>query len=144
MDVALQLVVSGLALGSIYALLALSLVIINKATDVVNFSQGEMAMLGTFAALALLGATGVPLGVAPTVRFSEPVEVMEIASPFRDTDPTATADRLELYFECTSSDVALASPPARRVFTSTPVKGPRGWASCRSPRATSGPRAGGA
>lgn len=61
MDVALQLVVSGLALGSIYALLALSLVIINKATDVVNFSQGEMAMLGTFAALALLGATGVPL-----------------------------------------------------------------------------------
>lgn len=61
MDVALQLVVSGLALGSIYALLALSLVIINKATDVVNFSQGEMAMLGTFAALALLGATGIPL-----------------------------------------------------------------------------------
>lgn len=61
MDVALQLAVSGLALGSIYALLALSLVIINKATDVVNFSQGEMAMLGTFAGLALAGATGMPL-----------------------------------------------------------------------------------
>jgi branched-chain amino acid transport system permease protein len=60
-DVALQLAVSGLALGSIYALLALSLVIINKATDVVNFSQGEMAMLGTFAGLALAGATGMPL-----------------------------------------------------------------------------------
>jgi branched-chain amino acid transport system permease protein len=61
--VALQLVVSGLALGCIYALLALSLVIINKATDVVNFSQGEMAMLGTFAALAALSATGLPLVV---------------------------------------------------------------------------------
>ena len=45
-----QLVASGLALGSIYALLALSLVLINKATDVVNFAQGEMAMFGTFVA----------------------------------------------------------------------------------------------
>ena len=44
-----QLVVSGLAIGSIYALLALSLVLINKATDVVNFAQGEMAMFGTHA-----------------------------------------------------------------------------------------------
>ncbi|UCE32345.1 MAG: hypothetical protein JSW68_05390 [Burkholderiales bacterium] len=49
MAVAVQLIVSGLALGSIYALLALSLVIIHKATDVVKFSQGEMAMIGTFA-----------------------------------------------------------------------------------------------
>jgi branched-chain amino acid transport system permease protein len=61
MSVALQLVVSGLALGSIYALIALSLVIINKATDVVNFAQGEMAMIGTFAALAALTALGLPL-----------------------------------------------------------------------------------
>lgn len=69
MDVALQLVVSGLALGSIYALLALSLVIINKATDVVNFSQGEMAMLGTFACLALLAATGIPLVLLMVLAF---------------------------------------------------------------------------
>src|SRR5215471_18948981 len=58
-----QLVVSGLALGSIYALLALSLVLINKATDVVNFAQGEMAMFGTFICFALLGRTGLPLAV---------------------------------------------------------------------------------
>jgi branched-chain amino acid transport system permease protein len=56
-----QLVVSGLALGSIYALLALSLVLINKATDVVNFAQGEMAMFGTFICFALLTKTGLPL-----------------------------------------------------------------------------------
>jgi branched-chain amino acid transport system permease protein len=61
MSVALQLVVSGLALGSIYALLALSLVIINKATDVVNFAQGEMAMIGAFAGLAALTALELPL-----------------------------------------------------------------------------------
>jgi branched-chain amino acid transport system permease protein len=69
MSVALQLVVSGLALGSIYALLALSLVIINKATDVVNFAQGEMAMLGTFAALAALSAFKLPLWLVMLAAF---------------------------------------------------------------------------
>lgn len=61
MSIALQLIISGLAIGSIYALLALSLVIINKATDVINFSQGEMAMIGTFFALSLFAALGLPL-----------------------------------------------------------------------------------
>ena len=69
MSVALQLIVSGLALGSIYALLALSLVIVNKATDVVNFAQGEMAMLGTFACLALLSAAKLPLAVVTLTAF---------------------------------------------------------------------------
>lgn len=57
----LQLIVSGLALGSIYALVALSLVLINKATDVVNFAQGEMAMFGTFIAYAALTHFKLPL-----------------------------------------------------------------------------------
>jgi branched-chain amino acid transport system permease protein len=56
-----QLVASGLALGSIYALLALSLVLINKATDIVNFAQGEMAMFGTFICFWLLTRAGLPL-----------------------------------------------------------------------------------
>lgn len=58
-----QLIISGLALGSVYALLALAMVLIHKATDVVNFAQGEMATLSTFLALALLAATGLPLVV---------------------------------------------------------------------------------
>lgn len=84
MAVALQLVVSGLALGCIYALLALSLVIIHKATDVVNFAQGEMAMLGTFAALAALSASGLPLalimlgGFAAGLAFGALVERLAI------------------------------------------------------------------
>jgi branched-chain amino acid transport system permease protein len=56
-----QLVASGLAIGSIYGLLALSLVLINKATDVVNFAQGEMAMFGTFICFALLAKANLPL-----------------------------------------------------------------------------------
>jgi len=58
--VILQLIISGLAIGSVYALLALAMVLIHKATDVVNFAQGEMAMFSTFLCFALLHRLGVP------------------------------------------------------------------------------------
>jgi branched-chain amino acid transport system permease protein len=48
-----QQVVSGLATGSIYASLALALVIVYRSTGVVNFAQGEMATLSTYVALSL-------------------------------------------------------------------------------------------
>jgi len=44
----IQIIVSGLALGSIYALIALGFVIIYKATDVFNFAQGELMMVGAY------------------------------------------------------------------------------------------------
>jgi branched-chain amino acid transport system permease protein len=50
----LQQVVSGLASGGIYAALALALVLIYRATQVVNFAQGEMAMFTTFVAWSLM------------------------------------------------------------------------------------------
>ena len=59
MDIFLQQVVSGLATGSIYAALALALVMIYEATDVVNFAQGEMAMFATYICWSLLDA-GMP------------------------------------------------------------------------------------
>ncbi len=49
-----QQVVSGLASGGIYALLALAIVLIHRATGVVNFAQGEMATLSAFLCLALM------------------------------------------------------------------------------------------
>jgi branched-chain amino acid transport system permease protein len=49
-----QQVVSGLASGSIYALLALAVVIIYRSTGVVNFAQGEMATFTTFTAWTLV------------------------------------------------------------------------------------------
>jgi branched-chain amino acid transport system permease protein len=51
----LQQVASGLATGSIYASLALALVLIYQTTDIVNFSQGEMATFTTFIAWSLMG-----------------------------------------------------------------------------------------
>jgi len=49
-----QLIVSGLAVGFCYALLALAMVIIYKTSEVLNFAQGEMAMISTFVAFLLL------------------------------------------------------------------------------------------
>jgi branched-chain amino acid transport system permease protein len=50
----LQQVVSGLASGGIYGLLALAIVLINRATGVLNFAQGEMATLSAFVCWALM------------------------------------------------------------------------------------------
>jgi branched-chain amino acid transport system permease protein len=56
-----HVVVSGLATGSIYALMALSLVIIYNATRTLNFAQGEMLMVSTFVGWAAHRALGLPL-----------------------------------------------------------------------------------
>jgi branched-chain amino acid transport system permease protein len=49
----LQLIVSGIIAGSLYALIAIGFVMIYKATDVVNFAQGEIVMLGAYVGLML-------------------------------------------------------------------------------------------
>src|SRR5215207_7866676 len=54
MDDFFQQVVAGLATGSIYASLALALVLIHRATGVINFAQGEMAMFTTYIAWTLI------------------------------------------------------------------------------------------
>src|SRR3954447_11196851 len=59
----LQLLVSGLATGSIYALAALGFTLLWQASGTVNFAQGEFVMLPAFALLAF-GALGLPLPLA--------------------------------------------------------------------------------
>src|SRR5438445_1797993 len=48
LDTILQLVLNGLAVGCIYGLVALGFVLIYKATELVNFAQGDLLMLGAF------------------------------------------------------------------------------------------------
>jgi len=62
-DQFVQLVIDGIASGSVYGALALALVLIYRTTGIVNFAQGEMAMFSTFLAWAMLDS-GVPLGLA--------------------------------------------------------------------------------
>ena len=58
-----QQIVSGLATGSIFASLALALVLIYRSMNVINFAQGEMAMLTTFIAWQLV-QDGMPMWIA--------------------------------------------------------------------------------
>ena len=58
-----QVVVDGLSNGAIYAALALAIVLVHRATGLVNFAQGGMAVAATFVAYALTRA-GVPVLLA--------------------------------------------------------------------------------
>lgn len=60
----LQMVAAGLAMGSIYALVALGFVLIFNAVNVVNFAQGEFAMVPAFIAVWLLTGLEVPFALA--------------------------------------------------------------------------------
>lgn len=60
----LQIIISGIAQGCIYGLIALGFVLIYKATETVNFAQGELMMLGAFCGLALMTVLGFPFWLA--------------------------------------------------------------------------------
>ncbi len=60
----LQLVISGVAQGCIYGLIALGFVLIYKATETVSFVQGDLMMLGAFVGLAAMTFLGFPFWLA--------------------------------------------------------------------------------
>jgi branched-chain amino acid transport system permease protein len=59
-----QLLVSGVATGMLYALIALSMTVGYRATTVVNFGHGDMVAIGAYAALALSVSVGLPFAPA--------------------------------------------------------------------------------
>jgi len=68
----MQLVISGLVVGSIYSAVALGFVIIYKSTRVVNFAQGEFLMVGAYVCYAFLVQMQVPFwgALVLTILFS--------------------------------------------------------------------------
>ncbi len=78
----LQLVVNGAAAGCIYGLIALGFVLIYKATEMVNFAQGDIMMLGGFFAFALIAHWGLPywlgalLAIALTAAFGYALDAL--------------------------------------------------------------------
>ena len=56
LEFAFALVVSGLSIGLMYSLIALGFVLVYKATDAINFAQGEFVMLAGFLATTALTA----------------------------------------------------------------------------------------
>jgi branched-chain amino acid transport system permease protein len=75
MSIFLQGLVSGISIGCIYALVALGFVLIYKATEIVNFAQGELMMIGGFFAFTFINLwhmpfyVGVPLAFIATAIF---------------------------------------------------------------------------
>lgn len=59
-----QLTVNGIAVGSIYALVALGLVLTYKATEVLNFAHGDMLVVSAFTAWGLITVVGLPFWAA--------------------------------------------------------------------------------
>jgi len=75
----LSLIVSGLSIGLMYSLIALGFVLVYKATDAINFAQGEFVMLAGFVAAVALGdkvpvLAAVAIAVAVMVVFSFALE----------------------------------------------------------------------
>src|ERR1051325_2636800 len=58
---AFALAVSGLSIGLMYSLIALGFVLVYKATEAINFAQGEFVMLAGYVAAAMLASEGMPI-----------------------------------------------------------------------------------
>ncbi len=70
MDFFWLLLVNGVLVGTLYALIALGFVLIYKATDAINFAQGELVMIGGFILVAVLKVAGASLLVAIPVTLA--------------------------------------------------------------------------
>ena len=85
-----QLLIGGIANGCVYGLVALGFVLIYKATEAVNFAQGDMMMLGAFVTLAFVNEdwmglpflVGVALAIVVMAVFSYLLEVVVIRQLF--------------------------------------------------------------
>lgn len=64
MELFLARLFDGLSSGATYAVIAVALVLIYKATTLINFAQGELAMLGSFIAYILAVEQGMPIYLA--------------------------------------------------------------------------------
>jgi branched-chain amino acid transport system permease protein len=60
----IQCIINGIAMGCIYGLVALGFVLIYKATEVVNFAQGELMMIGAFVAYTFVAILGLAYWLA--------------------------------------------------------------------------------
>lgn len=72
----LQVLLSGLATGSIYALVAIGFTLVWQAAQTVNFAQGEFVMLPAFFILAGMHLMGMPLWIALIFGFAISIIVL--------------------------------------------------------------------
>lgn len=78
MDRIIQLALSGIANGAIFALVALGFVLIYKSSDVINFAQGELLLIGAYLTYTMVEMFGLwwPIGVVIAVVLAAAVGVV--------------------------------------------------------------------
>ena len=64
----IQLLVNGLVVGTLYGVVAMSFVLIYKATQVVNFAQGELLLVGAWVCWTLLAKYQVPFWIGMPIQ----------------------------------------------------------------------------
>jgi branched-chain amino acid transport system permease protein len=64
MDIILQVIISGLATGGVYGLIALGYVLIYKATSILNLATGQFMTLGAFVCLSVMSEAWAPFYIA--------------------------------------------------------------------------------
>ncbi len=64
MEKFIQLTISGVSEGAVLALVALGFVLIYKSSDVINFAQGELLVVGGYVAFVLIVLLGIPWPIA--------------------------------------------------------------------------------
>jgi branched-chain amino acid transport system permease protein len=106
-----ELVINGLSLGCIYTLIALGFVVIFKATEVVNFAQGSMLLLGAYAVARLhshVGFVGAVL-IGMAIAAVGAVVIERLLSRARFADPIA------LSIVTIGVDILLSTELTRRI-----------------------------
>jgi branched-chain amino acid transport system permease protein len=83
----LQLVIAGLATGSIYALAAVGFTLLWQASQTINFAQGEFVMLPAFFALIAMNVFGVSFWIAALIAIVVSMLLLGLAFKFAIVDP---------------------------------------------------------
>ncbi len=116
----LELTLSGLSLGTIYALIAMGFVLVFKATGVVNFAHGSILLIGAYAAARLQGDLGfwpaVAIGAAIAALAATLLDVL-IMRRVRTSEPTTLA------ILTLGIDIVLATELIRRIGSSILTSG---------------------
>src|SRR5688572_31533874 len=71
---------NGILIGLMYSLIALGFVLVYKATDAVNFAQGEFVMIAGFVAVGALTVAGAPLWLSITAALRSEEHTSELQS----------------------------------------------------------------
>jgi branched-chain amino acid transport system permease protein len=100
-----QYVLAGIVYGAIYALIAAGFVLIYQVTGIINFAQGEFAMIGAMTAASLV-ATGMPLPLAALLAVLAAAVVGALCYLLA-IRPAAKATSVTLIFITLGLDVAL-------------------------------------